>query len=128
MVALHTLPSGVSLFREISVYGEGLERRIWVNRVEWLRSIRPDARDMSIDDGAAENTLRPVYLGRTNYLQLGSDRGGRAAAVLMSLLQSSSGLGKRIDSAVSYVRDNGDGPPPRDSRTVEASSMFTAMA
>jgi hypothetical protein len=83
---------------------------------------------MSIDDGAVENTLRPDYLGRTNSLQLGSDCGGRAAAVLMCLLQSSPGLGKRVDSAVSSVRDNGDGPPPRDSRAVEASSVFTARA
>jgi hypothetical protein len=83
---------------------------------------------MSIDDGAVENTLRPIYLGRTNYLQLGSDRGGRAAARLMSLRQLSPGLGKRVDSAVSSVKDNEDGPPPRDSRAVEASSVFTAMA
>jgi hypothetical protein len=43
---------------------------------------------LSIDNNALENTIRPIALGRRNWLHLGSDRGGRTAAVLMSLVQS----------------------------------------
>ena len=37
---------------------------------------------MPIDDGVVENAPRPVAMGRTSYLHLGSDRGGRTPAVL----------------------------------------------
>ncbi len=32
--------------------------------------------------------MRPIALGRKNWLQIGSDRGGRTAAVLLSVVQS----------------------------------------
>ena len=48
---------------------------------------------MPIDDSAADNALRAVAVGRKNDLHLGSGRGGRTAAVLMSLVQSSRGPG-----------------------------------
>jgi transposase len=37
---------------------------------------------MPIDDSVVENAPRPVAMGRTSYLHLGSDRGGRTAPVL----------------------------------------------
>jgi transposase len=40
-----------------------------------------------------EDTLRPVAVGRKYYLHLGGDRGGRMAAVLMSLERSGQGPG-----------------------------------
>jgi len=40
------------------------------------------------DNNLAENALRPVTLGRKNWLFVGSERGGRAAALFMSLIQS----------------------------------------
>ena len=39
---------------------------------------------MPIDDGVVENAPRPVAMGRTSHLHLGSDRGGRTAAVRYS--------------------------------------------
>jgi hypothetical protein len=36
---------------------------------------------MPIDDSVVENAPRPVAMGRTSDLHLGSDRGGRTAAV-----------------------------------------------
>ena len=57
---------------------------------------------VEIDNNAAERALRPLCLGRKNWLHLGSRRGGRAAAILFSLVHSA----KRhlIDPFV-YLRD-----------------------
>jgi len=41
---------------------------------------------LEIDNNAAERSLRSVAMGRKNYLFMGSDSGGRRAAVLYSLL------------------------------------------
>ncbi|WP_145043812.1 IS66 family transposase [Gimesia benthica] len=43
---------------------------------------------LSIDNNLAERTLRPCAIGRKNYLFVGSDRGGQAAAVHYSLMAS----------------------------------------
>lgn len=54
------------------------------------------------DNNSSERALRPLCLGRRNWMQLGSRRGGRAAAVLFSLAQSA--RRHRIDPFV-YLRD-----------------------
>jgi hypothetical protein len=41
--------------------------------------------DLSIDNNLAERMLRALVIGRRNWTFLGSDRGGRTAAVLFSL-------------------------------------------
>jgi len=43
---------------------------------------------LEIDNNAAERALRPVALGRKNYLFAGSDAGGQRAAALYSLIGS----------------------------------------
>jgi transposase len=43
---------------------------------------------LDIDNNEGENSLRGLCLGRKNWLFLGSDRGGRAAAIHFSLLAS----------------------------------------
>ena len=40
------------------------------------------------DNNTAENFIRPVACGRKNYLFIGSERAGRAAALYYSLVQS----------------------------------------
>jgi transposase len=40
------------------------------------------------DNNLAENAMRPVAIGRKNWLFVGSERGGRAAALFMSLVKS----------------------------------------
>ncbi|MCK9275691.1 MAG: IS66 family transposase [Syntrophales bacterium] len=40
------------------------------------------------DNNLAENAIRPIALGRKNWLFVGSERGGRAAALYMGLVQS----------------------------------------
>ena len=41
---------------------------------------------IEIDNNAAERSLRPIALGRKNYLFAGSDAGGERAAIIYSLL------------------------------------------
>ena len=48
---------------------------------------------LEIDNNAAERALRPVAVGRKNYLFFGSDVGGETAAVLYSLVQTCRRLG-----------------------------------
>jgi hypothetical protein len=58
--------------------------------------------DLAIDNNAAENALRPIVLGRKNWLFAGSDNGGRTGAVLASLVASC----KRHNvDPVTYLKD-----------------------
>jgi transposase len=43
---------------------------------------------LDLDNNEAERALRGIAVGRKNYLFMGSDRGGRAAAFFYSLIQS----------------------------------------
>jgi transposase len=44
--------------------------------------------EVSIDNNLSERMIRPCAIGRKNYLFFGSDRGGRTAAILYSLMAS----------------------------------------
>jgi hypothetical protein len=50
-----------------------------------LRAYTTDGRYL-IDNNRIENTIRPLAIGRKNYLFAGSDRGARHAALMYSLL------------------------------------------
>ena len=43
---------------------------------------------LDIDNNACERTIRPIAVGRKNWLFVGSQRGGRAAAIAFSLIQT----------------------------------------
>ena len=43
---------------------------------------------LDIDNNACERAIRPIALGRKNWLFAGSERGGRAAAIAFSLIQT----------------------------------------
>lgn len=58
--------------------------------------------DLAIDNNVAERTLRPLTIGRKNYLFFGSDTGGRTGAILYSLIASAIRHG--LDPFV-YLRD-----------------------
>jgi transposase len=68
-----------------SPIGEAIQyaRNNWTALTRYL-----DDGDLAIDNNAAENALRAIAIGRKNWMTLGSDRGGRAAAILYSLVQS----------------------------------------
>jgi transposase len=50
----------------------------------------PDAR---LDNNVAERAIRPLTIGRKNWLFVGSEDGGRASATLLSLVQTCRNLG-----------------------------------
>jgi transposase len=58
--------------------------------------------DLEIDNNGAERSLRPVAIGRKNWLFFGSDRGGQTAAILTSFITTC----KRLDiDPFLYLRD-----------------------
>src|SRR5262245_528676 len=89
-----------------------------------------DARTTRIDASAMENELRPVAVDRKNHFQLGSDRGGRTALVLTSLVQSGRGLGNAphadlhdvLNRVSTHLDVRGDDPLP-DRRALSGRSM-----
>ena len=58
--------------------------------------------DLEIDNNRAERSLRPIVVGRNNWLFYGSDKGGRTGAVLSSLIATCKRL--RIEP-FTYLRD-----------------------
>jgi len=63
-----------------------------LNQREALQRYLEDGR-LRPDNNLAENAMRPVALGRKNWLFTGSERGGRAAALYVGLIQSCKGCG-----------------------------------
>ena len=58
--------------------------------------------EAEIDNNACENTIRGVAIGRKNWLFCGSERGGKRAAILYSLIESC----KRLDvEPFTYLKD-----------------------
>ena len=60
-----------------------------------------DAR-VPVDNNAVENVIRPIALGRKNWLFIGSEQAGERAAVLMSLIESAKLNGH---DAWAYIKD-----------------------
>jgi len=58
-------------------------------RAQWqdLQAYTRDG-ELSIDNNLSERMLRDQAIGRKNYLFVGSDRGGRTAAILYSVVAS----------------------------------------
>jgi transposase len=69
----------------------------WTALVRYL-----DDGNIAIDNNAAEQAVRGIAVGRKNWLFLGSDNGGRAAAIHYSLIRSAKRHG--IDP-YAYLRD-----------------------
>ena len=68
-----------------SLFGQAVEysRNQWASLVRYL----DDAR-FAIDNGEAERAIRPLAVGRSNWLHLGGDGGLKTAAVLLSVCGS----------------------------------------
>ena len=61
--------------------------RYGLTRLKRLRPYLQDGR-LSIDNNAAERGMRSIAIGRKNYLFMGSDKGGKAAAIAYSLIET----------------------------------------
>ncbi|QDU23597.1 IS66 family transposase [Urbifossiella limnaea] len=68
-----------------SLFGQavGYARNQWASLVRYL----DDAR-FALDNGAAERAIRPLAIGRTNWLHVGGDGGLKTASVLLSVCAS----------------------------------------
>lgn len=62
-----------------------------LNEWEFLIRYLEDGR-LEIDNNQVENVIRPIAVGRKNWLMLGSEEGGRRAATLMTLIACCRGL------------------------------------
>ena len=58
--------------------------------------------ELRIDNNVSERAIRPLTIGRKNWLFFGSDKGGQAAATILSLIQTCRNL--EINPAV-YIED-----------------------
>lgn len=73
-----------------SIPGKGdLAKAIRYARVRWaaLTAYVDDGR-LEMSNNAAENAVRPITLGRKNWLFTGSDSGGERAAIMLTLLRT----------------------------------------
>jgi transposase len=61
-----------------------------------------------IDNNSAERSLKPVVIGRKNYLFMGSDEGGRRAAMIYTLIES---CRQNVVEPWKYLRDIMQGLP-----------------
>jgi transposase len=75
----------------------GYARSNWVALGRYI-----EAGFLNIDNNASERAMKPVAIGRRNWLFAGSEGGGRTAAILFSLASTCRSL--RIDPFV-YLRD-----------------------
>jgi transposase len=68
-----------------SLFGQavGYARNQWPSLVRYLNDSR-----FAIDNGAAERAVRPIAVGRANWLQIGGDGGLATASVLLSVCAS----------------------------------------
>ena len=67
--------------------GSGLARAIDYSLKRWPALIRyVDSGSLPIDNNMVENAIRPITLGRRNWLFTGSERAGCRAAAIQSLL------------------------------------------
>ena len=82
-----------------SLFGHAVEysRNQWASLVRYL----DDAR-FAIDNGAAERTIRPLAVGRSNWLHVGGDGGLKTASVLLSVCASAT---RRRLNPWSYLHD-----------------------
>lgn len=56
-------------------------------RMARMRAYLDDGR-LELDNNAVERSIRPIALGRKNYLFMGSERGGASAAIAYTLIET----------------------------------------
>jgi transposase len=80
--------------RQATLAGSGLAKAIDYSLKRWSALTRylDDGR-YPIDNNRIENAIRPVAIGRKNWLFVGSDTAGRRAAAIMSLLATAKANG-----------------------------------
>ncbi len=87
---------------------------------EWTKLKRClDHAEVELSNNLAENSMRPVALGRKNWLHVGSEKSGPKVAAILSIVESCRRIG------VSVKEYLGDVLPGMDSRKVSEVSLLT---
>lgn len=119
-----TLHDWLALHRQRATDGTAIARAIDYSLGRWAALVRfVDDGDLPIDNNHIENRIRPIALGRSNWLFAGSLRGGQRAAAAMSLIQSAKLNGH---DPYQYLRDTLDRLPTHPAsrnRGVAATSL-----
>jgi hypothetical protein len=76
----------------------------------------PDGGELPIDNNWVENQIRPIALGRNNWLVAGSLRAGKRAAAVMSLIHSTRLNGH---DPYAYIRDVLERLPTQPARSID---------
>ena len=67
--------------------GSGTAKALDYTIRRWPALIRyADSGSLPLDNNAIENTIRPIAIGKKNWLYAGSERAGKRAAAIQSLL------------------------------------------
>jgi len=85
-----TVREDIQTIRSLKAENQRLERELTSDRGSNMR--RPaltrlaETGDLPIDNNPVENCIRPIALGKKNWLFAGSERAGQRAAVIQTLL------------------------------------------
>jgi transposase len=73
--------------RQSVAEGSALAKAIDYSLKRWAALIRyADSGDLPIDNNPVENAIRPIAIGKKNWLFAGSERAGKRAAAIQSLI------------------------------------------
>lgn len=84
----------ISLIKERFVNGKVLAKSKFKEALGYFYSLVPYLKNYTLhpyarlDNNVAERAVRPIAIGRKNWLFLGNEEGGEAAAVILSLVQT----------------------------------------
>jgi transposase len=112
-----TLHEWLTLHRQKATDGTAMAKAIDYSLKRWIaltRYLRDGA--VPIDNNWIENRIRPIALGRSNWLFAGSLRGGQRAAAVMSLIQSARLNGH---DPYAYLRDVLERLPTQPNRRID---------
>ena len=105
------------MHRKRATDGTAIARAIDHSLGRWAALVRfVDDGALPIDNNHIENRIRPIALGRSNWLFAGSLRGGQRAAAAMSLIQSAKLNGH---DPYQYLRDILDRLPTHPASRIE---------
>lgn len=84
----------ITLIKDKLIHGKALAKSKFKEALGYFCSLIPYLKNYiksayaRLDNNVAERAVRPLALGRKNWLFLGSEEGGEAAAVILSLVQT----------------------------------------
>lgn len=108
--------------------GTGLARAIDYTLKRWVAVMRyVEDGALPIDNNSVENVIRPIALGRRNWLFTGSERAGCRAAAIQSLLATAKLNGLEPCVAQGHAGETAGFAVQPDRRVVAASGLATLI-